>query len=62
MWEEIKAVFPEGSLKLERTLCLVKPDAINHVVRRAVGAGVLVGSKDGSAFEVSKTREAAVPS
>lgn len=30
--KEIKAVFPEGSLKLERTLCLVKPDAINHVV------------------------------
>eukprot|EP00435_Cladocopium_sp_Y103_P031288 s2932_g7.t3 len=30
--KEIKAVFPAGSLKLERTLCLVKPDAINHVV------------------------------
>jgi len=30
--KEIKTVFPEGSLKLERTLCLVKPDAINHVV------------------------------
>ncbi|CAK9030418.1 Adenylate kinase isoenzyme 1 (AK 1) (ATP-AMP transphosphorylase 1) (ATP:AMP phosphotransferase) (Adenylate monophosphate kinase) (Myokinase) [Durusdinium trenchii] len=30
--QEIKSVFPTGSLKLERTLCIVKPDAINHVV------------------------------
>ena len=31
MIEEIKAIFPEGSLKLERTLCIVKPDAMSHV-------------------------------
>lgn len=41
--EEIKTVFPEGSLKLERTLCLVKPDAINHVVRH--GHGIFMTSR-----------------
>eukprot|EP00437_Effrenium_voratum_P048713 CAMPEP_0181525952 /NCGR_PEP_ID=MMETSP1110-20121109/69233_1 /TAXON_ID=174948 /ORGANISM="Symbiodinium sp., Strain CCMP421" /LENGTH=1445 /DNA_ID=CAMNT_0023656773 /DNA_START=54 /DNA_END=4392 /DNA_ORIENTATION=- len=29
--QEVKAVFP-GSLKLERTLCIVKPDAISNLV------------------------------
>ena len=31
MWQEIKAFFPDGALKLERTLCIVKPDAIANL-------------------------------
>ncbi|CAE7312691.1 AK1 [Symbiodinium sp. CCMP2592] len=30
--KEIKAFFPDGALKLERTLCIVKPDAIANLV------------------------------
>lgn len=30
--KEIKAFFPDGALKLERTLCMVKPDAIANLV------------------------------
>ena len=30
-WQEIKAFFPDGALKLERTLCIVKPDAIANL-------------------------------
>mmetsp|Transcript_8490 Transcript_8490/g.20114 ORF Transcript_8490/g.20114 Transcript_8490/m.20114 type:complete len:1467 (+) Transcript_8490:60-4460(+) len=30
--KEIKAFFPDGALKLERTLCIVKPDAVASLV------------------------------
>ncbi|CAE8599456.1 unnamed protein product, partial [Polarella glacialis] len=30
--KEMKAIFPEGTLTLQRTLCVVKPDGVSHLV------------------------------